>query len=152
MVGHSPTPPPGARSAYNSSNEGTRPRIAAMERGPGPARYKLPGTTGINDHDPSMKKNPAYSFGMRTRQFSGTGINSCRCVHVLTEAGHSICQFYINKLHFSVFLNVYWYLLYCFAVIVNSTSEDKSLEHSSHCLSYMVFCNNSQCGVLPWSR
>jgi len=39
----------------------------AMESGPGPAAYKLPGSTGQVMHDPSLKKWPAYTFGSRTK-------------------------------------------------------------------------------------
>ncbi|XP_057203264.1 outer dense fiber protein 3-B isoform X2 [Triplophysa rosa] len=45
-----------------------RPRgpIAAMYNSPGPT-YALPGATGMNNHDPRMQKNPAFSFGIRHR-------------------------------------------------------------------------------------
>ena len=39
--------------------------IAARLKGPGPAKYKLPGTTGYRDHDVTKKKMPAFSFGKR---------------------------------------------------------------------------------------
>ena len=39
--------------------------IAAKLRGPGPAKYKLPGTTGFKNHDGTKKKMPAFSFGKR---------------------------------------------------------------------------------------
>ena len=41
------------------------PVIAARLRGPGPAKYKLPGTTGFEKHDATKKKMPAFSFGKR---------------------------------------------------------------------------------------
>ena len=41
------------------------PVIAAKLRGPGPAKYKLPGTTGYRDHDVTKKKMPAFSLGKR---------------------------------------------------------------------------------------
>ena len=41
------------------------PVIAAKLKGPGPAKYKLPGTTGYRDHDVTKKKMPAFSFGKR---------------------------------------------------------------------------------------
>ena len=41
------------------------PVIAAKLRGPGPAKYRLPGTVGSKDHDPTKHKDPAFSFGMR---------------------------------------------------------------------------------------
>eukprot|EP00117_Sycon_ciliatum_P017011 scpid83297/ scgid16198/ Outer dense fiber protein 3; Outer dense fiber of sperm tails protein 3 len=44
----------------------TRPIIAAMERGPGPARYGLPTGVGYQGHDCSKHLNPAYTFGKRT--------------------------------------------------------------------------------------
>lgn len=39
--------------------------IAAMLKGPGPAKYGLPGTTGALNHDATRKKMPAFSFGKR---------------------------------------------------------------------------------------
>lgn len=42
-----------------------RPKIAAMERGPGPARYKLPSCTGANEADYSKTLYPAYTMGKR---------------------------------------------------------------------------------------
>ena len=41
MVHTSPTPM--MRSSFTSSHEKRRPKIAAMEMGPGPAQYRLPG-------------------------------------------------------------------------------------------------------------
>ncbi|XP_064390618.1 ciliary microtubule associated protein 1A-like [Halichondria panicea] len=43
----------------------TKPKIAAMERGPGPARYCMPGLTGRSGHDVTKKIQPAYTFGKR---------------------------------------------------------------------------------------
>lgn len=40
-----------------------RPKIAAMERGPGPARYALPNLTGGVGHDATKRYYPMYSFG-----------------------------------------------------------------------------------------
>jgi len=40
-----------------------RPNIAAKERGPGPARYSLPGSIGTNNHDATMDKAPSYGLG-----------------------------------------------------------------------------------------
>lgn len=40
-----------------------RPNIAAKEKGPGPARYALAGSTGVSNHDPTKKKGAAYSLG-----------------------------------------------------------------------------------------
>ena len=34
--------------------------------GPGPARYSLPGTTGLVGHDKTKKASPSYSFGLKT--------------------------------------------------------------------------------------
>ena len=42
-----------------------RPQIGAMFRGPGPARYLLPGSTGYRLHDPTKNKAPAYSLGIK---------------------------------------------------------------------------------------
>lgn len=44
-------------------------RPAMMEKGPGPAAYRLKGTTGIRAHCPSKKQAPCYSFGARTKGF-----------------------------------------------------------------------------------
>ena len=46
-------------------SEDAEPMIAARLNGPGPAKYKLPGTTGYINHDGTRKKNPAYSLGKR---------------------------------------------------------------------------------------
>lgn len=46
-------------------NEKGNITIAAKSRGPGPAKYKLPGTTGCKDHDGTKKKMPSFSFGKR---------------------------------------------------------------------------------------
>jgi len=47
----------------NSTEKGIM--IAAKLRGPGPAKYKLPGATGYKDHDGTKKKMPSFSFGKR---------------------------------------------------------------------------------------
>lgn len=39
--------------------------IAAKLKGPGPAKYRLPGTCGEGNHDITRKKMPAFSFGKR---------------------------------------------------------------------------------------
>ena len=39
--------------------------IAGKLRGPGPAKYKLPGSTGYKNHDGTKKKMPSFSFGKR---------------------------------------------------------------------------------------
>ena len=49
-------------------------RISAMERGPGPARYLLPGSCGFRGHDFTKGKNPAFSFGLRSRNLVRHGI------------------------------------------------------------------------------
>jgi len=41
-----------------------RPLIAAMERGPGPARYALPTTLGTSGHDATKTLDPAFTFGI----------------------------------------------------------------------------------------
>lgn len=46
--------------------ERKRPMIGAMFRGPGPAAYQLPGSTGYIGHDYTKHKKAAYSFGSRT--------------------------------------------------------------------------------------
>lgn len=48
-----------------AEGETAKPVIAARERGPGPGRYGLPSTCGFTSHDPTKRKNPAYSFGQR---------------------------------------------------------------------------------------
>ena len=49
-----------------SSETAKRPQIGAMFRGPGPARYLLPGSTGYRIHDPTKNKAPAYSLGIKS--------------------------------------------------------------------------------------
>lgn len=49
-----------------ADTERRRPMIGAMFRGPGPAAYLLPGSTGHPGHDFSKFRKPAYSFGSRT--------------------------------------------------------------------------------------
>jgi len=44
---------------------GDGPVIAAKLKGPGPAKYRLPGTFGYEKHDVTRKKMPAFSFGKR---------------------------------------------------------------------------------------
>lgn len=46
------------------------PQIGAMFRGPGPARYLLPGSTGSKLHDPTKHKAPAYSMGARSSKLN----------------------------------------------------------------------------------
>ena len=78
MVRNSRTPPLQSVSVHSSPQQRPRPRIAAMDSGPGPAVYYLPGTTGQLKHDPSKRQNPAYSFGARTKQFSTISTSSSR--------------------------------------------------------------------------
>lgn len=42
-----------------------RPKIAAMERGPGPARYTMPTVCGAIGHDTRKYQFPSYSFGLK---------------------------------------------------------------------------------------
>ena len=42
------------------------PKISAKLRGPSPARYALPNTSGFMGHDATKHRLPAYSFGLRT--------------------------------------------------------------------------------------
>ncbi|KAI5098014.1 outer dense fiber protein 3-B [Silurus meridionalis] len=61
----------GSPDVWVGSYKPHKPRgpIAAMYSGPGP-KYALPGSTGLNDHDPQKWKAPAYSFGVRYRQLN----------------------------------------------------------------------------------
>ena len=43
--------------------------IAARCRGPGPAKYLLPGTVGYRFHDFSKTRAPAFVFGQRHKEF-----------------------------------------------------------------------------------
>ncbi|KAI6658486.1 Outer dense fiber protein 3-like [Oopsacas minuta] len=56
-----------------------RPNIAAKERGPGPARYSLPGTTGKVGHDNTKKVSPSYSFGLKTGSIFVSSITPGPC-------------------------------------------------------------------------
>ena len=47
-----------------------KPCLSCMDRGPGPAKYVLPGTCGLKSHDPTKKANPSFSFGVKHKQFS----------------------------------------------------------------------------------
>ncbi|EDV27098.1 Outer dense fiber protein 3 [Trichoplax sp. H2] len=40
--------------------------IAARDRGPGPAKYRLPSAMGFQSHDLTKRLSPAYSFGTRS--------------------------------------------------------------------------------------
>lgn len=63
-----------------------RPRPACTERGPGPAKYVLPGTCGRNFHDPTKVSKPAFSFGIKTKQSTTlpTTFNSPGPVHYIS--------------------------------------------------------------------
>ena len=52
--------------------ENAHPRMisAMVQSSPGPGKYLLPGSTGKEKHDPTRKKGPAFSFGVRHKQFS----------------------------------------------------------------------------------
>jgi hypothetical protein len=54
-----------------AGTESQRPQIAAMERGPGPARYQLPTMTGSEGHDATRRTWPTYSFGRRLGTWFG---------------------------------------------------------------------------------
>lgn len=59
-----------------ADTERKRPIIGAMFRGPGPAAYYLPGSTGYIGHDCTKYRKAAYSFGARTwknQQLTGPG-------------------------------------------------------------------------------
>lgn len=70
------------------------PVIAAKLKGPGPAKYKLPGTTGYRDHDVTKKKMPAFSFGKRFN------------TKVRIEIKHFVA---LRK----IFIELYVFLVYC---------------------------------------
>lgn len=46
--------------------------IGAKCRGPGPAKYLLPGTIGVKGHDIRKHRCPAFSFGQRHKEFSSS--------------------------------------------------------------------------------
>lgn len=84
------------------------PVIAAKLKGPGPAKYKLPGTTGYQDHDVTKKKMPAFSFGKRfntkvrikIKHFVAPSENfhrTLRFLSVLLYLSYITC--YINCMH-----------------------------------------------------
>lgn len=52
-------------SAYTASPTTAKMPIAAMMRGPGPAKYGLPSCLGHEFHDIRKGKSPAFSFGRR---------------------------------------------------------------------------------------
>lgn len=56
----------------NENSEEKVIQIGAKCRGPGPAKYLLPGTVGIKQHDIRLKRCPAFSFGQRRKEFSSS--------------------------------------------------------------------------------
>ncbi|EDV19764.1 uncharacterized protein TRIADDRAFT_33050 [Trichoplax adhaerens] len=50
--------------------------VAARHRGPGPAKYMLPGTVGYKAHDCTRKMSPAYSLGMRHSSLRFASVSS----------------------------------------------------------------------------
>ena len=60
------------------------PILACMERGPGPAKYLLPGTCSFKNHDPTKTANPAYTFGIRTKQLSSVALSSPGPIHYVS--------------------------------------------------------------------
>jgi len=57
-------------SAYTASPTTAKMPIAAMMRGPGPAKYGLPSCLGHNGHDISKGMSPAFSFGRRVATYT----------------------------------------------------------------------------------
>ena len=43
-----------------------RPQALCKEKGPGPAAYRLPGTTGLEGHDPTRHRAPGYTMASRS--------------------------------------------------------------------------------------
>ena len=60
----------GSEESEKSKEE--KVEIGAKCRGPGPAKYLLPGTIGIKGHDISKHRCPAFSFGQRHKEFSSS--------------------------------------------------------------------------------
>ena len=63
------------QSEQSEQSEGSKEEkveIAAKCRGPGPAKYLLPGTVGIKCHDIRKHRCPAFSFGQRHKEFSSS--------------------------------------------------------------------------------
>ena len=68
---------PGNKDIENNEQSGDNKEekvvlIGAKCRGPGPAKYLLPGTIGIKGHDIRKKRCPAFSFGQRHKEFSSS--------------------------------------------------------------------------------
>jgi len=97
MVRTSSTPTTMIRSTAGSPDQRQRPKIAAMETGPGPACYLLPGTCGGVGHDISRRQNPSFSFGVRTKQFSSMSLASQRYVaFIQTVCTHSFDNIWVK--------------------------------------------------------
>lgn len=56
----------------SDENKEEKVLIGAKCRGPGPAKYLLPGTIGIKGHDIRKQRCPAFSFGQRHKEFSSS--------------------------------------------------------------------------------
>lgn len=54
-------------NSYTAVPTSAKMPIAAMMRGPGPAKYRLPSCLGHPGHDVSKSKSPAFSFGRRVK-------------------------------------------------------------------------------------
>lgn len=59
-------------SEQSEGSKEEKVEIAAKCRGPGPAKYLLPGTVGIKGHDIRKHRCPAFSFGQRHKEFSSS--------------------------------------------------------------------------------
>lgn len=59
-------------SEESEESKDEKVEIGAKCRGPGPAKYLLPGTIGIKGHDISKHRCPAFSFGQRHKEFSSS--------------------------------------------------------------------------------
>lgn len=55
---------------HHPSDKEQKPRLACMDKGPGPAKYNIPSTCGYKSHDVTRRVSPAFSFGTRHKQFS----------------------------------------------------------------------------------
>ena len=51
-------------------------KFLQQEKGPGPGKYLLPGTTGAHNHDPTRSRSPAYSLGTKNVHMSTLLIDS----------------------------------------------------------------------------
>lgn len=64
--------PSSSKINKNEGNESKVIETASRCRGPGPAKYLLPGTVGQKSHDITKTQSPAFSFGQRHRAFSSS--------------------------------------------------------------------------------